>query len=494
VKLADLVEGMGLEVRGDDSVEVTDICYDSRKATPGCLFFAIPGERHDGKGFVEEARSAGAVAAVLAAPSEGATVEAPVREGALTRVMADDVRRRMGPIAHRFFGDPTQRMKVAGITGTNGKTTTAYLLHHLLSTCGPAGLLGTIEYRIGAASLPAARTTPESADLARAFAAMLEQQIRSAAMEVSSHALDQGRVEGCHFSAVAFTNLSQDHLDYHYSMEGYFQAKRELFVRPEAGALRVVNADDSAGKRLISEGLADVTFGASPGTDLQLTAEEAEASGTRMGLSGMGFDGQTVTIPLIGAHNVSNAGCAAALARVLGVSADAIADALSSAPQVPGRLESVSAGQPFSVFVDYAHTPDGLANVIPAVRSVTRGRVLTVFGCGGDRDRAKRPLMGEIAARLSDVSYVTSDNPRGEDPQAIIDDILAGVRQVPGAGVEVEPDRHAAIAAAIAEARPGDTVLIAGKGHETGQTVGERVLPFDDREVARRVLAEVAIP
>jgi UDP-N-acetylmuramoyl-L-alanyl-D-glutamate--2,6-diaminopimelate ligase len=485
VRLGELVAGMGLEVVGDPTVEIEDLCYDSRHVTSGCLFFAVPGQRLDGRSFVVEAAAAEARAAVVASV---------VSDAPIAQVIAPDVRRAMGIISHRFFGDPTKSVKVAGITGTNGKTTTAYILHHLLSALGPAGLLGTIEYRMGESSVRAARTTPESVDLARAFAAMRSREIWAAAMEVSSHALDQGRTEGCHFAAVAFTNLTQDHLDYHYSMEGYFQAKRTLFVDAEPGSVRVVNADDEAGRRLIAEGLSDVTFGTSPGADLVLSLEKSDMVGSRMRLSGMGFSGQTVDVPLVGAHNVSNAGCAAALARVLGVPAETVADALSGAPQVPGRLEAVGTGEPFSVFVDYAHTPDGLANVIPAVRSVTDGRVLTVFGCGGDRDRDKRPLMGEIAVRLSDVTYVTSDNPRSEDPQAIIDDILAGARQVPGGRYAVEPDRRAAIGRALADARPGDTVLVAGKGHEIGQTVAGRELPFDDREVVRELLGEVVAP
>lgn len=465
---------------GDPSVTIAEVGYDSRLVGPGALFFAVPGEHHDGHDFLGAAAAVGASAAVVSR-------EMPL-DGLKALAVVPDVRRAMGPVAHRFFEDPTESITLVGVTGTNGKTTTTHILHHVFATDGPAGLVGTVEYRIGSRTVEAVHTTPESVDLARVFADMRDEGVGAAAMEVSSHALAQGRHSGCVFDVVAFSNLSQDHLDYHRTMEEYFAAKKTLFVDAAPGCIRVVNADDAFGGRLVEEGLSDVTYGTSPKATLRVGSEAADVDGTTLTLSGMGFECTAVRIPLVGGHNVANAACAAAVCRALGIGVDEIAARLSDAPQVPGRLERIDEGQPFAVFVDYAHTPDGLAKVIPAVRDITQGRVLTVFGCGGDRDRAKRPLMGEIAARESDLVYVTSDNPRLEEPRAIVDEILVGVRRVRDDGVMVDEDRRAAIAAALDAARAGDSVIIAGKGHETGQKIGDRLIDFDDRVVAREML------
>jgi UDP-N-acetylmuramoyl-L-alanyl-D-glutamate--2,6-diaminopimelate ligase len=476
-----LLEGLEARVMGDAGVAVSELVYDSRAAVPGSLFFAVPGARANGLDFVGQAAHQGAVAAVLTRYLDSPALAA--------QVIVDDVRSLMGPVAHRFFGEPTGLLTLAGVTGTNGKTTTAHITHHLLGYRGSVGLMGTVEYRLGDRVVEASRTTPEAIDLARAFAEMVDACLWAAAMEVSSHALAQGRADGCRFDVVGFTNLSQDHLDYHGTMEDYYAAKRLLFEGERFTALRVVNADDDFGARLIDEGLADVTYGTRDGVDLKATLKEMDAQGTTVIFEGLGFDAIELRLPLVGAHNVANAACATAMCRALDVPAEIIAGRLASVPQVPGRLERIDVQAPFSVLVDYAHTPDGLAQVIPAVRAVTQGRVLTVFGCGGDRDRTKRPLMGEIAARESDVVFVTSDNPRSEEPGAIIEEVFHGVNRVPDAAVVVEADRRAAIGKALDEARPTDTVLIAGKGHEKGQEIKGVMHAFDDREVARELLA-----
>lgn len=481
VPLGRLLEGLGVRVMGDAGVAITELVYDSRDAVPGALFFAVPGGRVNGHDFVGQAAHQGAVAAVVTRYLDAPALAA--------QVIVDDVRTLMGPVAHRFFGEPTGLLTLAGVTGTNGKTTTAHITHHVLSYRGSVGLMGTVEYRLGERVMEASRTTPESVDLARAFAEMVDAGLWAASMEVSSHALAQGRADGCRFDVVGFTNLSQDHLDYHGTMEDYYAAKRLLFEGERFTALRVVNSDDDFGARLIEEGLADTTYGSGDGVDLKAMLREMDAAGTTVLFEGLGFDAVELRLPLVGGHNVANAACATAMCRALDVPAETIAERLVSVPQVPGRLERIDAGIPFSVMVDYAHTPDGLAQVIPAVRAVTQGRVLTVFGCGGDRDRAKRPLMGEIAARESDMVFVTSDNPRGEEPGAIIEEVFKGVKRVPDAAVVVEGDRRAAIGMAFDEARPGDTVLIAGKGHEKGQEIKGVMHPFDDREVARELLA-----
>ncbi len=441
---------------GPADVEVTGLAFDNRAVTPGTLFFCVPGFTRDGHDFAGDAIARGAVALV---------VERPLGLG-VPEVSVGDVRAAMAQVAARFAGDPTARLKTVGITGTNGKTTTAFLVRSLLEMAGVrCGLLGTVKSVVGGVDAPVRHTTPEAIDLQRTFAAMLEAGDEACAMEVSSHALELRRADAIHWAAAVFTNLTQDHLDFHPSMEAYFLAKRRLFEA--AGGTRIVNVDDECGRRLAGE-FECVTF-----------ALERPADYGPDRLAG-------VRLPLPGRFNQLNALGALAAVEALGVSLPAAA--LARVELVPGRFEPVDEGQSFSVLVDYAHTPDSLDNVLRAARELADGRVICVFGAGGDRDRGKRPLMGEIAGRLSDVAIVTSDNPRSEDPEAIIDAIESGMT----GSWEREADRRAAIERAVGMARPGDVVVIAGKGHEQGQEFADgRKEPFDDRAVAAEALRAV---
>jgi len=442
---------------GDPEAEVTATAHDSRAVAPGSLFACIPGAHADGHDHAPAAVAAGAAALL---------VERPLGLG-VPEVQVPSVRRALGPVAAAVAGDPSRDLAVLGVTGTNGKTTVVHLLAAVLDAAGvPATTIGT---------LTGARTTPEAPALQESLAAARAEGREAVAMEVSSHALDQHRVDGTRFAVAAFTNLSPDHLDHHRTMEAYFAAKARLFT-PEL-ADRAVVCTDSAHGRLLRDSAQVPTLGVSlaDAEDLVL-----EARGARFT-----WRGRPVHLPLAGAFNVRNALVAAEVAVAAGLAPADVASGLSAAPVVPGRLEPVEAGQPFTVLVDYAHTPDGLGQVVDALRPLTEGRLLVVFGCGGDRDTAKRPLMGAAAA-TADRVVLTSDNPRSEDPGAIIEAVRAGIP--PATDLTVEPDRRSAIALALAEARPGDVVLIAGKGHETTQVVGDRVLPFDDREVARALL------
>jgi UDP-N-acetylmuramoyl-L-alanyl-D-glutamate--2,6-diaminopimelate ligase len=461
------------------AVEIAGLAYDNRAVEPGTLFFCVPGFTRDGHEFAPDAVARGAAALVVARPLGLGVPE----------VQVEDVRAAMAAAAARFCGDPTQRLPVVGVTGTNGKTTTAFLLRSLLEASGrQCGLLGTVTSVVAGEERPVVRTTPEAIDLQRTFREMLDGGDRACAMEVSSHALELHRVGGIHFAVAVFTNLTQDHLDFHESMEEYFNAKRRLFASPLTG-LRVANLDDPYGRRLAEE-FRCVTFAVDRPADYR-------AVGLRIGLDGSECTFETpdgafdVRLPLPGRFNVANALGACAAARALGAEPSVLADALGSFSRVPGRFEPVVEGQPFAVLVDYAHTPDSLENVLRAARDLAEGRVIAVFGAGGDRDRGKRPLMGAIGARLADVCLVTSDNPRSEDPEAIIAEILAGAGDA--AHVEHDADRRASIHRAIALAGPGDVVVIAGKGHEQGQEFeGGRKEPFDDVTVAREALRAVA--
>ncbi len=447
MRLGELLPGAAADV------EVADLAFDNRVVRPGTLFFCVPGFTRDGHDFAPDAVARGAAALV---------VQRPLGLG-VPEVRVDDVRAAMATVAARFAGDPTATLRVVGVTGTNGKTTTAFILRSLLEAAGvQTGLLGTVKSVVGGAEAEVKHTTPEAIDLQRTFAAMLAGGDTVCAMEVSSHALELRRADAIHWAAAIFTNLTQDHLDFHPDMEAYFQAKRRLF---EAAPVRIVNRDDASGRRLAEE-FGAITVGLEPGADYG--PERLEG----------------VRLPLPGRFNELNALGAMAAVEALGITVPA--SALSQVSLVPGRFEPVDAGQPFTVVVDYAHTPDSLENVLGAARELTAGRVLCVFGCGGDRDQGKRPLMGEIAGRLSDVPIVTSDNPRSEDPEAILDMIEAGME---GVLHERHVDRRVAIERAVAFADPGDVVLIAGKGHELGQEfAGGRTEPFDDRAVAREAL------
>jgi UDP-N-acetylmuramoyl-L-alanyl-D-glutamate--2,6-diaminopimelate ligase len=469
---------------GPADVRVTGLAFDNREVTPGTLFFCVPGFTRDGHDFAQDALDRGAAALV---------VQRPLGLG-VPEVLVPDVRAAMARAAARFFGDPTARLAVVGITGTNGKTTTAFLVRELLEAAGRrTGLLGTVKSIVGGREEPTVRTTPEAIDLQRTFAAMLEAGDEACAMEVSSHALDvrMRRADGIRFAVAVFTNLTQDHLDFHPDMEAYFQAKRRLFASPLT-SVRVINVDDEYGRRLAEEFPDAIT--------VSIDAPAAyRAADVHFGLAGSDFtaltpDGEfAVRIPMPGRFNVLNALGAWAAARALGSAPEVLVGALARAGRVPGRFEPVDEGQPFAVLVDYSHTPDSLENALRAARDVAAGgRVIVVFGAGGDRDRGKRPLMGEIAARLADVVLVTSDNPRSEEPAAIVAEIVAGVPSGISAVVETDVDRRASIGRAVALAEPGDVVLIAGKGHEQGQEfAGGRKEPFDDVAVAREALRAV---
>ncbi|MFM8888384.1 MAG: UDP-N-acetylmuramoyl-L-alanyl-D-glutamate--2,6-diaminopimelate ligase [Solirubrobacterales bacterium] len=462
-------------IEGDPSTEVSGLAYDNRKVESGWLYFCVPGSVTDGHLFAPEAVSAGASALVVDRPLglEVAEVEVP------------DVRQAMAPIAAEFEGDPTASLTVAGITGTNGKTTTAFLLRDLLEADGrQTGLIGTVRQVVGGREEEVERTTPESVDLQATFRRMLDQGDSACVMEVSSHALDQHRADAIRFDLAVFTNLTQDHLDYHGDMESYFLAKRRLFEMEPRVAL--VNADDPYGRRLAEEFGATTFSTAGEQADFVARGIEFDRAGARFTVDSPGGE-LRVEVPLAGAFNVSNAVASLAGAILLGVEPEVAVRGLAGASPVPGRLEPVDRGQDFAVFVDYAHTPDSVANVLEAARELTRTRLITVIGAGGDRDRGKRPLMGEAAGRLSDLTVVTSDNPRSEPPELIVGEVAAGIPA--GCEVVVEVDRDAAIGRAIEAAGPGDTVVIAGKGHEQGQEFEDgRKIPFDDREVARRHL------
>jgi UDP-N-acetylmuramoyl-L-alanyl-D-glutamate--2,6-diaminopimelate ligase len=473
VRLAELVAKADVQrVVGDAAVEVGSLAYDSRKVGPGTLFFCVPGEKVDGHEFAGAAVEAGAVALVVERELELDAVQ----------VVVGDARAAMAPLAARFWGDPTGELRVVGVTGTNGKTTTAFLLREILEAAGvQCGLLGTVRQVVGGVEEGVERTTPEAIELQATFRRMIEAGDRACAMEVSSHALALHRCDAIHFEVALFTNLTQDHLDFHGSMEEYFRSKRLLF---EMGpGTSIVNVDDPYGRRLADE-FECLTFSAE-GVEADFEARDVsfDAAGARFAVG----DAAEMRTGLPGDFNVANALGAFAAARELGVAPEVAAEGLARAERVPGRFEPIDEGQDFAVLVDYAHTPDSLENVLRAARRLTEGRVIAVFGAGGDRDRDKRPKMGRAGGALSDLAVVTSDNPRSEDPDAIVAEVLAGVEN--GAAVEVEPDRRAAIALALGRARAGDTVVIAGKGHEQGQEFEDgRKVPFDDREVAREEL------
>jgi UDP-N-acetylmuramoyl-L-alanyl-D-glutamate--2,6-diaminopimelate ligase len=458
-----------------DGVEVTGCTHDSRAVRPGDLYAALPGARAHGADFVAEVIAAGA-AAVL-------TDEVGVaRFAGLPVLVADNPRAVLGEVARWVHDDPAAALLLLGVTGTNGKTTTAFLLEAGLRAAGYAtALLGTVVTRIGDDVLPSVRTTPEATDLFAMFAVMRERSVAAVAMEVSSHALALGRVDGLVFDIAAFTNLSQDHLDFHPTMADYEAAKAALFT-PERSKRGVVNCDDPAGRRILHAGLIPMT---TYGEDADWRAHQVDmrADGSTFRLRGPDVDTR-VEVRLPGAFNVANTVCALATLVTAGVPIEAAVQGVGDLAGVPGRMERVDAGQPFLAVVDYAHTPEAVATLLAALRQVTPGRVIVVLGCGGDRDRGKRPLMGRAAVAGADIAILTSDNPRSEDPLAILAEMAA---ETPGA--LIEPDRRVAIELAVARARPGDTVVVAGKGHETGQEIAGVVTPFDDREVLHEALS-----
>ena len=477
MELDALIKGLApSEVAGGRAVEIGDLAFDTRRVSSGALFFCVRGERVDGHDLAWEAIERGAAALVVERMLE---VDVP-------QLLVPSTREAMAVAADLFFGEPTKQLELAGVTGTNGKTTTAFLLHSMLDAAGRRpGLVGTVEWQVGGEWRPAPFTTPESIDLQRLFREMLDAGDRSAAVEASSHGAALRRLDRVRFDALVFTNLSQDHLDLHGTMEDYFAAKRRLFTGP-APPPAAVNVGDQWGRRLADD-LEDlhraplVTFALDDEAEVRPEGLELGAGGSRFRAAGI-----EVETRLRGRFNVENVLGAVAAGLLLDLDEDAIAEGVASVSDVPGRFEAIDEGQPFAVVVDYAHTPDSLATVLEAARDLGSGRVIVVFGAGGDRDRRKRPLMGKVAADLADVTIVTSDNPRSEQPLAIIQDVLQGT----GLEVEIDPDRRGAIARAISLAEDGDVVVIAGKGHEQGQDVGGAVTPFDDREVAREALRE----
>ncbi len=481
-------------VGADRNPPIDGLAGDSRKVSAGDLFVATPGALDDGVRYARQAAERGAVA--ILGPADATLPDD------LPYVAVPDPMRAKALVADHFFGRPSSRLQVIGITGTNGKTTTAFMLRSMLAQDGRrTGMIGTLGRWIGEAHGELANTTPDAIESQRLLAQMVDDNVSTVVMEVSSHGLAQHRVTGIRFAAGVFTNLSRDHLDYHGTMEEYAAIKGRLFASLSSESVAVLNAADPVSRdyaeqteaRVLRYGL-DVEADAratvqrmdADGAAFRLTAPELEAPAAGARAAG-GVD-MLLATRLVGRHNVTNAVAAATTALACGVPPTAARLGLASLAAVPGRLEPIDCGQDFRVLVDYAHTPDALEQVLSMLRPLTRGRLLVVFGCGGDRDRTKRPLMGAAVARAADELFVTSDNPRGEDPVAILDDVVAGLGAATRAHTVIEPDRAAAIAAACRRAQGGDIVLIAGKGHETTQILSDRVIPFDDREVAREVL------
>lgn len=469
---------------GSPDGEVRGVCYDSRQACPGSLFAAIPGEHVDGHEFLGAAVAAGATAVLS---------ERPVMSGVnVTWVQVRNLRRALAQVAAAFYAHPARALKLIGITGTNGKTTTSFLLESILLAAGQrVGLFGTVEYHTASGIAPARQTTPEAVDLQRFLAELRDAGAGWVVMEVSSHALVLDRVYGCPFAAAVFTNLARDHLDFHQTFESYFEAKRLLFLGSGAPppALAVLNVDDPYGQQLLS-----ICGGRVVRYSLERNGGVVTARRPQLTATGIRFTFETpegslaVQSPLVGRSNLWNLLAAAATAYGLGIPLDTIAAGLQGVGRVPGRFERLEAGQPFSVVVDFAHTDQAFTNLIETARELTRGRVLIVFGCGGDRDRTKRPVMGEIAGRLADQVILTTDNPRSEDPVHIINDIVVGVQKA-GGNYLIELERERAFERAFDLAQEGDIVLLAGKGHQETQVFRDRVEPWSEVEVARRVLA-----
>jgi len=505
MKLQEVVAGAGAQGPFVNSeAPISSVVYDSRQATIGSLFVAIRGEKTDGNRFIGTVVERGAAAVVsemapaaLRGPSLGAEAQnAALGQQPLPASVAwlqvPDARKALAIIAANFYGHPADKLQLAGITGTNGKTTTSFLLDSIIHAAGlRSGLFGTIEYRTPLETYPARTTTPESLDLQRFFSEIGRAGGTHAVLESSSHALALDRLWGCRFAVAVFTNLTRDHLDFHNTMENYFAAKRRLFEGTGAGAARrgIVNIDDAYGQQLRNIAEQTITYGLASGA--QVTAKKFA-----LALRGLDFIADTpagkieVRSPLVGRNNVYNLLAAIAASIALNFRREAIEAGISSLAAVPGRFERIDLGQPFMVIVDYAHTDDALQKLLETARELhPTGRVITLFGCGGERDRSKRPLMGAAAGRLSDVVVLSSDNPRGEDPLKIINDALVGLQRT-SAKVLVEPDRERALELALEQARAADMVLLAGKGHETTQVLSDRTIEFDDREVARRILRE----
>ncbi len=484
--LKELVQSLPeAKVEGALDREVAGIAYDSRRVVPGMVFVAVRGQRVDGHDFIVPAVDRGAVAVICE------------RNGVLktraTKIQVPDSREALARVAMTFYQHPSSRLKIIGVTGTNGKTVVAFMVKQVLETAGlKTGLIGTVHYEVGDRIIPAQRTTPESLELQQTLAQIAKAGCQACVLEVTSHGLDQKRVLGIEFDVAIFTNLTHDHIDYHGSMEDYFRTKQLLFAALGRGGKRgtaVINIDDTYGARLAEAKHAEVQLTYGLQRKATLRASEIQLNG-----EGSQFQVETpkgsfaCRLPLIGRHNVYNALAAVGAGFALNAEEGIIQTALNDMPAVPGRLEAIAGGQPFAVFVDYAHTDDALKNVLASLREVTGGRLLLLFGCGGGRDARKRPLMGKVAAELADFTLITSDNPRQEDPAEIAGQIEAGYRSVKTDSYEIELDRQRAIQQILGSARAGDTVLLAGKGHETYQEFENTVVPFDDRVIAQEAL------
>jgi UDP-N-acetylmuramoyl-L-alanyl-D-glutamate--2,6-diaminopimelate ligase len=487
MKIAELIDRNDVVASTASSqIEVTGVQCDSRRIRAGELFVAVHGNQEDGLRYVPAALAKGAVAVVS---------DAPPPDGAHHWIQVRDARRVLAHLACALHGEPSRSLEIHAITGTNGKTTACWLTRDMLRAGGRnPGLISTVQCEYAGREIKASRTTPDACELQTLLASMRAAGCDSVTMEVSSHAIDQQRVGGIHFASAAFTNLSRDHLDYHHDMESYFRVKERLFMNlalDHPGAHAILNADDPYGRRLIeslpARGLTVVTYGFDPSAEVCATHLQLSAEGSHFTLiTPVGH--ASVRAHLLGRYNVANILCAAALACKAGVPFDKIVGVIEGAQPRWGRLERVATPLPATIFVDYAHTDDALDKVLTTLREITRGRLLAVFGCGGNRDRTKRPIMGRVAAEKADHVVVTSDNPRTENPQAIIDEIVAGIPA--GRSYETIPDRRDAILAALRQGKAGDVILIAGKGHETTQEFANRSIPFDDREQVRLLAAQ----
>jgi UDP-N-acetylmuramoyl-L-alanyl-D-glutamate--2,6-diaminopimelate ligase len=472
---------------GNLNVEITGLAYDSRKIQPGNLFAALPGSNVHGSRFLKDAETAGA-AAILT------NIEIPTE---LPRIYVDSPRFALAILSHEYYGKPSSQLRLFGVTGTNGKTTSTFLLRSVLEVAGlSTGLLGTVQYR-GPRFLEQSRlTTPESLDLQQMLATMVKEGSGACVMEVSSHSLTQYRVAACHFESVIFTNLTQDHLDYHKTMEDYFQAKWLLFENQICKTdLAAINRDDAYGLRMLTKrqnlGLKTTSYGFEEGADYRIINWKSNSYGSEilMEYGGTSRDEILLKSPLIARFNAYNVAGVFAAMHSCGISTETIATGIENMRQVPGRLERIHHGQPFLIFIDYAHTDDALRQLLETVRNYTEKKIVVVFGCGGDRDRGKRPLMGEIAGRLADWVIVTSDNPRNEDPERIAEDVLVGVARSDNRNVKIIIDRKEAIRFALGKMERGDALVLAGKGHEDYQVVGNEKLHFDEREILAECLA-----
>ncbi len=491
MRLGDLLRGLDQAIiHGNPDTEISGVRYDSRSVTPGNLFVAMPGQKADGHQFLDEAVKRGAAALFIGKERK------PISKAGIAVVEVPDTRRALAIAANIFYGFPSRSMVLIGITGTNGKTTSSYLIKGILEAAGKrVGLIGTISYQIVGEQIPAPHTTPESADLQEILAKMRDRELEYVVMEVSSHALGQDRVFGTAFDIALFTNLTQDHLDFHITMEEYFRTKLRLFqdLKPKGNIkIRgVINLDDKWGKQIIGE----IKY---PCLSYSLTdTGDITVQACLLGSDGASFTAVTpvgkfdIKSKLAGKHNLQNILASIGVACALDIPVKAIQDGIASVENVPGRLEKVSEGQDFEVFVDYAHTEDALRNLLSLAKEISKGKIITVFGCGGERDRGKRPKMGKVARDMSDIMIITSDNPRGEDPLVIIKEIETGISGLKrGTDYFVVEDRRSAIEMAVDLAMPGDTVILAGKGHEDYQIIGGKRMHFDDREVAREIIRE----